>query len=111
VRTTSSGPWPANACHHWFVSKLAPEAIVARRGEPLTAAVDGELVMLDTRQSLYFGLDAIGYRIWALLEQPCSIAALCVALCEEFDVPAETCQADVLAFLEQMEQAELVEIR
>jgi hypothetical protein len=87
------------------------DAVVVRRGEPLTAAVDGELVMLDVQSSRYFGLDAIGNRIWDLIAQPRSVGDLCEMLQTEFDVPGETCRADVLAFVKQLEEAELVEIR
>jgi hypothetical protein len=93
------------------VPKLSLEAVVARRAEPLTAPVDGDLVMLDTRRSVYFGLDPVGHRIWALLEQPRSVDALCTELQARFDVAEETCRADVLAFVEQLVEAELVEIR
>jgi hypothetical protein len=92
------------------MSRLSPDTLVARLGEPLTTRVDGELVMLDPSRSLYFGLDPIGARIWELLEQPQSVAALCDRLRDDFDVPAETCRADVTAFLEQLEQQELVKI-
>jgi coenzyme PQQ synthesis protein D (PqqD) len=93
------------------VADLTLESVVARRAEPLTAPVDGELVMLDPRRSRYFGLDAVGHRIWELLESPRSVGALCTELQREFDVDAESCQGDVLAFLEQLEKAELVELR
>jgi hypothetical protein len=93
------------------VADLSVDSVVVRRAEPLTAHVDSELVMLDPRQSRYFGLDSIGNRIWALLEQPHSVAALCSTLEAEFDVTPETCRADVLGFLEQLREAELVEVR
>jgi hypothetical protein len=93
------------------VSSLSLDSVVVRRGEPLTAPVDGELVMLDPRQSRYFGLDSIGHRVWDLIEQPRSVGALCSELQDEFEVAAETCRADVLAFLEQLEDAELIETR
>jgi hypothetical protein len=89
---------------------LTLETVIARRGELLTAAVDGDLVMLDPKSSVYFGLDPVGNRIWELLERPRSVDELCHALEGEFDVTAETCQADVLGFLEQLSDAELLEI-
>lgn len=92
------------------MAKLSLDTVVARRAEPLTAAVDGELVMLDPRNSRYFGLDSVGHRIWELLERPQSVGALCAALEARFDVTAEACRADVLAFLEQLADAELVDI-
>jgi hypothetical protein len=93
------------------VPTLALDTVVVRRTEPLTAPVDDDLVMLDPRGSRYFGLDAVGHRIWDLLEHPRSVAALCSELQEQFDVDAETCRADVLAFLAELESAELLEIR
>lgn len=89
---------------------LSPETVVVRRAEPLTAEVDDELVMLDPRQSSYYGLDRIGRRIWELLERPLSVNELCSTLQNEFDVTAENCRSDVLALLEQLREAELLEI-
>jgi Coenzyme PQQ synthesis protein D (PqqD) len=93
------------------VPELSPETIVARRPEPLTAEVHDELVMLDPRQSAYFGLDRIGKRVWELLERPQSVNQLCGDLKDEFDVTFEDCRADVLALLEQLREAELLEVR
>jgi hypothetical protein len=93
------------------MANLTLETVVARRAEPLTAPVDGELVMLDPHRSRYFGLDAVGHRIWELLERPRSVGALCAELQGEFDVDAENCLGDVLAFLEELAEAELVEVR
>lgn len=84
--------------------------MVARRAAPLTAPVDRELVMLDPEKGRYFGLDSVGHRIWELIETPKSVESLCGALQAEFDVSHETCRADVVAFLDQMQKAELVEI-
>ncbi|MEA2437069.1 MAG: hypothetical protein QOF65_1625 [Thermoleophilaceae bacterium] len=90
---------------------LSPQAVVTRTGDPLAAPVDDELVMLDPRKGRYFGLNPIGARIWELIEEPRSVESLCARLQAEFDVPDETCRADVLAFLEQLQREELVEIR
>jgi hypothetical protein len=90
---------------------LSLETVVARREEPLTARVGDEIVMLEPRRSRYYGLDAIGRRVWELLEEPRSVHALCDELQDEYDVPAETCHHDVLDLLEQMEHAGLVEAR
>jgi Coenzyme PQQ synthesis protein D (PqqD) len=86
------------------------DTVVVRRSEPITHEMDGELVMLDPRQGMYFGLDSIGGRIWELMQQPQQVDALCRSLSEEFDAPAATCRADVLAFLAQLADADLVSI-
>jgi len=53
---------------------------------------------------LYYGLDAVGGRIWQLLDTPRTVGDICIALGEEFEVDDETCRADVLGFV-----ADLVE--
>ena len=65
--------------------------------------------MLDPKRSRYFGLDPIGRRIWELLERPRSVDAICGTLQEEFDVTAETCRADVLTLLGELQDAELLD--
>ena len=90
---------------------LSLDAVVVRSPEPLTAAVDDELAMLEPGRGLYYTLDAAGRRVWELLERPRSVASLCGALEREFAVDPETCRADVLAFLEQLSKAELIEVR
>ena len=90
---------------------LAPDSVVVRRADALTAEVDEELVMLDPRQGQYFGLDPIARQIWELLETPRSVDALCAEVQGRFDVAPDTCRRDVLAFLDQLDEAELVEVR
>jgi hypothetical protein len=93
------------------MAELTLEAVVARRAEPLTAEVDDDLVMLDPRQGRYFGADRVGRRIWELLEQPRSVDDLCSELEGQFDVAPDECRADVLEFLGQLADEELIEIR
>lgn len=86
---------------------LTPSTVVVRSSDPLTAVVDGELVMLDARTSSYFGLDGIGTRIWDLLEAPRSVDDVCAVLIEEYDVDPETCRTEVLAFITDLLDAQL----
>jgi hypothetical protein len=60
-----------------YVPTLSMDTVVVRCSETIAREVDGELVMLDPRQSIYFALDSIGRRIWDLLEQPQQVNALC----------------------------------
>ena len=93
------------------MTSLSPETVIARRGEPLTATVDDDLVMFDAERGEYFGLDRVGRRIWELLETPRSVGELCTALMTEFDVTPEACRADVGTFVDRLHEAELVELR
>jgi hypothetical protein len=89
---------------------LTRDSFVTRARELLVAAVDNELVLLDTAQGKYYGIDAIGSEIWNRLEAPARIGDLCVALGTEFEADAETIERDVLCFLERLAGYQLVEV-
>jgi hypothetical protein len=72
--------------------------------------VDRTVVMMSLAQGMYFGLEGAGPRIWALLEQPRTVAGLCQALSEEFEVDPETCYQDILPFLEELRGADLIRV-
>lgn len=93
------------------MTRLALDTVVARSSAPVTAPVDDEMVLLVPRQSRYLAFDAVGRHIWELLEEPQSVEQLCGTLQTQFDVTPETCAADVLAFLEQLADSDLLEIQ
>lgn len=83
-------------------------AKIARNEEIVSSDMDDEIVMMSIEQGEYYGINAVGSRIWELLEQPRTAAGLCDILLEEYDVPAEECRRDVLAFIEQLFEKKLV---
>ena len=75
---------------------------VRKQGDWLCAKVGDELVMMSADTGDYVGLTEVGARIWELLETPQEKAALYGRLPEEYDVSAEICLADVVAFLDEL---------
>jgi len=76
---------------------------LSRAGEILYAPVGTEeAVMMSVAAGRYYGLNAVGKSIWELLEQPRTIAGICTRLCEEFEVDTQTCQAEVLKFVNDL---------
>ena len=73
--------------------------LVRRRPDAITADVGEESVVLDSDSGTFFQLNGSGARIWALLEEPRTVGALCDALVARHAVSPERCRADVAAFL------------
>ncbi len=72
---------------------------LSRNGDILHAPVGTEeAVMMSVGAGRYYGVNAVGARMWQLLETPKTIAQLCAQICEEFEVDAQTCEAAVLKF-------------
>ena len=70
----------------------------------------GETAILALDTGIYYSIDPIGGRIWSLLQEPRTVGEIRDALLERYDVSEEQCERDVLAFLEQMAGAGLVQI-
>lgn len=84
--------------------------LVRHSANVLAQQVGGEAVLLDLNTEQYFGLDPIGSRIWVLLADHCPLEQVHAILCREFDDDASRIQADLLALIQQLADAGLVEI-
>jgi hypothetical protein len=85
------------------------DAIIQDR-EPVSAVVDGEILMMSAESGSYFGLNSVGSRIWELAAKPIIIRELCDRLREEYDVSPEQCEGEVLVYLEQLLDRGLIRV-
>ena len=83
---------------------------VVRTEGIMTAPVDTEIVLLNMAGNNYISLDAIGRRIWELLESPITVTDLCQKLAVEFEATEEQITADVVPFLTELELEGLVRV-
>ena len=89
---------------------MTDSTILRRREGLMTADMNGSAVMMDIMTGKYYNLGEVGGRIWELLEEPMTVAALVQKLTAEYDVSAKQCRADMLPFLEKLlERGLLVE--
>ena len=66
------------------------------------------MVILDMHSGLYYGIDAVGCRIWQMLEQKIQPAAMIGRLLEEYEIEADICSRQVTAFLAELEKNNLI---
>ncbi|TCM07486.1 PqqD family protein [Sphingomonas sp. PP-CC-3G-468] len=76
--------------------------IVRKRGDWLAAQVGDEVLMMSAEHGTYVGLNAVGARIWTLLDEIDDREDLCARLCQEFAVTAEVCAREVTTFLDAL---------
>ena len=70
--------------------------------------LDGEAVLLNLASGIYFGLDAVGTRVWQLIEQHGRLDTVLERMCEEYDAPADVLQRDLLRIASELAQKGLV---
>jgi hypothetical protein len=76
--------------------------VVVRDSEPVATTIDNEVVMLSPRAQSYFGLGTVGSEIWNAIETPRRVDDVCTGLMQEFEIDADTCQRQVLDFLNDL---------
>jgi hypothetical protein len=90
---------------------LRTSSIVVVAKEQVSCPLGEEAAVLNLKNSVYYGLDSVGARVWTLLQQPRSVSELRDTLVSEYDVEARRCEQDLLALLETMRNEGLIEIR
>ena len=89
---------------------LTLETVVVRRPGAVSAPVGNETATMNVDKGMYYGLDDIGTRIWALVESPRAVVEICDELTVQYDVDIDTCRRDVIRFLDVLLDAEILDI-
>ena len=81
--------------------------------ELLKRQVGGESFLVPLGKTVYdsnglFVLNELGAFIWDLLPQADTEEAICNAVLEQYEVPAETAKQDVSAFLEKLREMDIL---
>lgn len=80
---------------------ITPDTLLIRNESLLTAPIGADTAMLDMDSGKYFVLQEVATFIWERLAQPSTPEELCAELRQRYEVTAERCRADVLAFLQK----------
>jgi hypothetical protein len=79
--------------------------------DTVSRELDGEVVILDLGSGSYFGLNAVGTRIWQLIGQHGRLAVVLDELCQEYDADRDVLQRDLLELVGRMADARLVDMQ
>ena len=90
---------------------LSRDSIVAVSKDQMASDIAGETVILGLSAGRYYGLDAVGARVWQLIQSPIAVSDVTRTIVSEYEVDEERCEADVLQLLRQMAGAGLIEVR
>ena len=90
--------------------ELVPETAVRHRPGILFHELDGEMVLLDPEAGIYFGLNEVGTRAWALIGGGATLGAVHAALLADFEATAEQIWEDLAALVRKLLEHRLLEI-
>jgi len=72
--------------------------------------LQGEVVLLNLKTGIYFGLDPVGTRIWQLIQDHGVLGPVRDAMLQEFEVSAERLWEDLRDLVGRLADNELVEV-
>src|ERR1700722_1501510 len=90
---------------------LSVHSIVVAASEQVSCPLGEESAILNLKNSMYYGMNPVGTRIWTLLKEPRSVEQLRDTLLNEYQVDAGLCERDLLELLEKMKNEGLIEVR
>jgi len=91
--------------HQHLITRVST---VAAPAGVVSSAVGPDAVLLDTRSGAYYGLNALGSRIWGAIAQPIGVGDLCDRLAADYDVPRDQISREIIEFLFELCAAGLV---
>jgi Coenzyme PQQ synthesis protein D (PqqD) len=91
-------------------SKILGSSIVVAVRHQVSCDLAGEAVILDIKSGIYYGLNAVGARIWNLVQEPQTVGKVRDAILQEFDVEPDHCERELMALLQEMATNGLIEV-
>ena len=93
------------------VPQISRSSVVVACEGNISCGLAGEAALFDFHNGACNGLGEIGARIWKPIAEPRSVGEICDAIVAEYDVAAQVCEHDVIAWLGELAARGLVETR
>ena len=78
-------------------------------GEVAAKVIDGEAILINLTDGMYFSMDEVGTMIWELLERGHSLEQVANSVSEQYDVGPEQAASDVQRLVAELHDARLIE--
>ena len=91
-----------------MIHQISMETSYLATDDAVESRLGDETVLLHLESGIYFGLDAVGTRVWELLRAGASPEVICETLRHEYADAGESLEGDILGFLGQLTDNKLI---
>jgi hypothetical protein len=91
-------------------TSLSLSSKIQQDKELVCSTINDEVVMLSIEHGKYFGLDSVGSCIWEKISTPTLVSDVLRQMLDMFDTDRLTCENEVIEFLEEMIEKQIVKI-
>ena len=99
-----------NKLARWQVMAIDLSTTIKQANAQLSCSLGEEVAILNVNSALYYSFGDVGRVIWEQLKEEKSAKELCKVVTEQFDVTEGRSESDVIAFLNELADAGLIEI-
>lgn len=93
------------------MTEFTLESVVVASPDQVSADLGGDAAILHLKDGVYYSLDPVGARVWALLKEPRRVRDVEAALLSEYDVEPSECHRDLLELLEKLLSTGLIQVQ
>ena len=90
---------------------LAFESRIVASKDQVSCDLAGEAAILNLKNSVYYGLDPVGARVWNLIQEPKTLAEIRDTLLGIYDVDSLKLESDLRALLTELAEQGLIDIQ
>ena len=96
---------------HMPVNRFSDDSRIAVSEDQVSCDLAGEAAILNLKNSVYYGLDPVGARVWGLIQEPRTFAEIRDTLLDTYDVERSQLESDLQTLLSQLADQGLIDIR
>ena len=90
---------------------LAKTSLITRGNGLVSSNIYGDIVLMNIETGTYYDLDEVGSLIWEILEKPLSVSDIIAHVLLNYEIDQATCETEVMHFLQNLNDYELLEIK
>ena len=92
-------------------NRFSDDSRIAVSEDQVSCDLAGEAAILNLKNSVYYGLDPVGARVWSLIRGPKTFAEIRDTLLDPYDVDRPQLESDLQALLSQLAEHGLIDIQ
>ncbi len=89
--------------------EITADTVITLSEGVLYSDLDDQVVVMNIESGEYFDIDPVGAFIWKRIEELQTVAAVCAALVDEYDVAPDQCEKETIEFLQELSELGAIE--
>lgn len=91
--------------------RLLDESRIAVSTDQVSCDLEGEVAILNLKNSVYYGLNPVAASVWSLIQKPKTFAEIRDALLDMYEVESAQLESDLQVLLGQLSEQGLIDIQ